>query len=348
LRIARQNYPSRSHIIFSGSAVKTSEWLTAVVRARWLGDLLILGVVAAFLASGAGWLMSRLFEVEPDIELMALAPIPTAPRDEEPITARRDAEQICERNVFDFTRRPCVEPVTTEPPETVIDEEPELPPLCEGSAHLVGTVVSKRRDWSFAMIETEGKAQPYRVGDDVDELGEVEQIGWRLVLVDRTGDPDCLLDVFEEQQPPRMSHKNHSARRRALLNRRKALQRKRAARAKTLNKNIDVVSPTERNVSRSFVDQLTENPTSLMRTVRVRPYSRDGQIEGFKLYRIRRNTLLARLGFRNGDLIRSVNGVEITGADRALAAYTKLKRASHLTVTIERRGQPMGLDFNVR
>lgn len=320
-----------------------------VSRARWLGDLLVLGTIASFLASGTGWAISQAFEPEPEDVVASLIP-PPRQEHHEPVARHRDADDICDNNVFDFTRRPCIEPeAPREEEEDTEVAEPDIPPLCEGSAELVGTVASKRSDWSFAMIEVEGETRPYRVGDEVEELGEVEQIGWRLVLVDRSSDTDCLLDVFAEQEEPqRRGRRNRARRGNSRSNRRRARRAKRRARRQKLNKNIDVVSSTERNVSRSFVDELTENPTNLMRSVRVRPYSRDGQVQGFKLYRIRRNTLLSRLGFRNGDLIKSINGIEITSADRALAAYTKLRRTDSLAVTINRRGRPMSLDFNIR
>ena len=69
---------------------------------------------------------------------------------------------------------------------------------------------------------------------------------------------------------------------------------------------------------------------------------------GVKLYGIRRGSLLSRLGLQNGDLLRTINGFDMSSPDKALEAYTKLRTASNLTVAIERRGQSMTLDYEIR
>jgi general secretion pathway protein C len=51
---------------------------------------------------------------------------------------------------------------------------------------------------------------------------------------------------------------------------------------------------------------------------------------------------------QNGDTVQSINGYDMTSPDAALEAYTKLRKADHLTVGVERRGQKMTLDWSVK
>jgi general secretion pathway protein C len=72
-----------------------------------------------------------------------------------------------------------------------------------------------------------------------------------------------------------------------------------------------------------------------------------GNVIGFKLYAIRPNSPLARLGFQNGDTLVSINGFALTSADKALEIYTKLREATSLEFEVQRAGKTLRLDLSV-
>ena len=90
-------------------------------------------------------------------------------------------------------------------------------------------------------------------------------------------------------------------------------------------------------VERRFLDAVLANPAALTRQARVVPTVRDGESRGFKLYGIRPGTLPKLLGFKNGDLIRSVNGVPISSLDKVMELYSSLRGVDHLELEVERR-----------
>ena len=51
---------------------------------------------------------------------------------------------------------------------------------------------------------------------------------------------------------------------------------------------------------------------------------------------------------QNGDIISSINGMEITSPEKALEVYSKLKSASHLSLGMERNGQKVTKDYSIR
>jgi general secretion pathway protein C len=91
-------------------------------------------------------------------------------------------------------------------------------------------------------------------------------------------------------------------------------------------------------VSKAFRDQLIANPALLSKQARVIPAMRDGETRGFKFYGIRPGSLPKLFGMKNGDMITAVNGQELKSADEVLGLYTKLRRASRITVSVESRG----------
>jgi hypothetical protein len=121
---------------------------------------------------------------------------------------------------------------------------------------------------------------------------------------------------------------------------------------------IDVVSgihcvaaaPDQRSIGRceierKTIDGLLASPASLAPHARIVPAIKDGQTLGYKLYGIRPNSLYKLLGFKNGDLVRSVNGREIDNIDTAMATYEQLRTQSEFRVVFERRDQPRELEI---
>jgi general secretion pathway protein C len=101
-------------------------------------------------------------------------------------------------------------------------------------------------------------------------------------------------------------------------------------------------------VDRAFVEKLLANPASLTKEARVVPAIRNGETKGFKFYGIRPGSLPKMLGVKNGDMVTMVNGIELKGLDQAMGLYSKLRNASHLSVTIERKGKPVQKEIDIK
>lgn len=99
-------------------------------------------------------------------------------------------------------------------------------------------------------------------------------------------------------------------------------------------------------VERAFVESLLANPMQLAKQARIVP-ARDGET-GFKFYGIRRGSLPKLIGLKNGDKLVAVNGEDLSGIDQAMGLYTKLRRASNLQVTIERKGKTINKEIQIQ
>jgi general secretion pathway protein C len=101
-------------------------------------------------------------------------------------------------------------------------------------------------------------------------------------------------------------------------------------------------------VERAFVEKLMANPALLAKQARVVPSVKDGETVGFKFYGIRRGSLPRLLGLRNGDLLTQVNGEDLTSMDKAMELYTKLRRASNLSITLQRKGKTISKEVQIK
>ncbi len=71
----------------------------------------------------------------------------------------------------------------------------------------------------------------------------------------------------------------------------------------------------------------------------------EGERYGFKLGRMKCGSVLHQAGFKNGDIIVSVNGLTIRSYADGVTAYMRLRAKRVLWVEVLRRGEPVRLDF---
>lgn len=92
---------------------------------------------------------------------------------------------------------------------------------------------------------------------------------------------------------------------------------------------------------------LFEDPTALSRQARVVPRYENGRFDGFKLFAIRPDSLWAKAGLKNGDIVRAANGRPLDSPNAALEAYAQAK-GSGFVLDVERRGAPLRLVYTMR
>ena len=104
---------------------------------------------------------------------------------------------------------------------------------------------------------------------------------------------------------------------------------------------------THFRVPRATVEAVVADPMKYISTVRVVPAMANGVPSGFKLYAIRPGSLPARLGLENGDQLDAINGMRLDSSAAVLEAYTKLRHAVRLEVSLMRRNQPVEITISI-
>jgi len=263
---------------------------------------------------------------------------------------KRDPAIILRRNIFDsaqgdLTAQPL--PEMTEDGQPIEEWDPSKPaPNCTGKLRLVGSVMSPGDpEWSFAAITgtSDGKTMLYREGSSVDGSRVLAVHSSSVVVSSSSG--ACQLLMFDEEEGALASAPTPTA---------KPSPAARAARGRNaglsdeeLNEGIEKITDTKFNIQRGLVDKALANQGSLMKTARVIPHEEDGRVVGVKLYGIRRNSLLGRLGVRNGDMLRTINGFDMASPDTALEAYSVLRSADKLTLAVKRQSKEVTIEYNI-
>jgi general secretion pathway protein C len=103
------------------------------------------------------------------------------------------------------------------------------------------------------------------------------------------------------------------------------------------------VDATHVEISRAAVDEVLADPDQLAALARATPVT-----GGFRLDAIRAGSLLDRLGLRDGDIIRGVEGMDVSTPAAALEVYQQLRSANRLTIDLARGGSAMQISIAIR
>jgi general secretion pathway protein C len=244
--------------------------------------------------------------------------------------------RIVERNIFGTTEKIDQVPVEeTEPIETL--EETTLQLALLGT--IAGDTASAR---AIILDKRERKQDLYRVGDSVQEA-EIRQI-LRGKVVLRHGEKDEILIMVEGDEKPQPSAKRASSRTRSTG------QTGSPSRTVPHPQETATIEVEEQTITlaQAELQESMNNINELMTQVRVRPYFRRGKPEGLIVSQIQQNSVFAKLGLVNGDIISSVNGQMISSPDEAFQFYSNLKSGGEVSIEITRRGQKKLITYDIQ
>jgi general secretion pathway protein C len=257
------------------------------------------------------------------------------------------ADAILSRNPFDHVtgslRPPPVEDTAVVASSALDASDPWNAPACDGLKVLVITA-SSDPDWSFAALTAAGETKSVlrRRGGEIGGK-KVHFVGWDRVWF-QNGSALCQAQLFKQADlpakpvaPPTTTTDPAAAPKSGAPGLDPALA-----------KGIQKLSPTEFNIDRGVVDKILENQSELMRQARIVPEQENGKVVGIRLFGVRPDTLLGVLGMENGDRLQTINGFDMASPEKALEAYARLRTADKLVVQVNRRGQNMNLDYNIK
>jgi general secretion pathway protein C len=194
---------------------------------------------------------------------------------------------------------------------------------------LLGTVTGSQQNAVAVIEETDKRKQGlYRVGDSVQDAIVKMILRGKVVL--RVGDKDEILTMEESSSRRRASSKQEAS----------PSRRRRPSRAPGRGASI--------TLRRSDVQDALKNINTLLSQVRIRPHFKDGKADGLALSNIKGDSIFAKLGLRDGDVVRGVNDRPIRSPDDILSFYKNLRSESRMSLQINRRGQERTINYRIR
>jgi general secretion pathway protein C len=306
----------------------------------WLVGVAVIVVCSSLAATAVAHVLAATALAESSDPKRPVAQRPAASRPTQ--QAADTGAALVQRNIFCSECLPPV-PVT----ESAVEVDPDHPPVTALPLRLVATTLSPDGGRSFATIRNTSSAQQgaYRVGDAIPGAGLVRRIlathvdfvnqaSHRLERVSMVLTPAPAAKPPPPRPVPDKKDRSQGNAREELL--------------AVVDRGVRQIDEDSYEVDRAVVNQVLANPSAAARGARIVPAVKDGKPNGFRVYRVKKNSAYARIGLKNGDTIQAINGFELTSMDKALEVYTKVREASSLSVSLTRRGKPMTLDYTIK
>lgn len=285
--------------------------------------LWVLGVVCVLLCGHfATEAASHILEAREQGAPVVLSPPPAGPPAAPPAARDKDGAGLAARNMFcsgcegaSAAPQPGPEPVAT-------------------AALPIDLLATSLGSPSFATLRNRdsGHQGAYGVGDAIPGAGTLARVAGTFIEIQRAaGGPLERLYLHGAPQPePALA----------------AVPREAPAEGPYADR-IRQLGDNSFEVERGLLVELVANPRAA-RGLRARPVMRDGEIEGFRLYGLNGSSPAAAAGLENGDTLLAVNGLQPRTPDEMLSVYSKLQTESKIELSLERRGSPVTLRYQMR
>jgi general secretion pathway protein C len=250
-------------------------------------------------------------------------------------TVDKDGGQFQARNMFCSD---CTPPVST----VATNTDPSSIQITSLPLVLLATMVGPVEDQSYAtIVNTDSQKQgAYSVGDPIPGAsGKLKAIKFKYVDFENNGHIERI--VLAGATPPATPVAVAETPASTGDEGKDDLQA-------SIDNGIKKIDDNTFEIDKALVDKVLANPMAVAKGARIVPAVKNGKPDGFKLYAIRPSSVYSKLGLTNGDTLQSINGFELTSADKALEVYTKLREATSLEMEVLRRGKPVTLKYTIR
>lgn len=199
-----------------------------------------------------------------------------------------------------------------EPPQEVAAPLPADLPETSLKLTLRGLIASTDPAEARAIVaDPAGKENFYRVGDTLPGNAELTEIHADRIVIRRGARHETLKlpkQLLEVERTP------------------------------TPRGNTTALAPRRSYSLREYRDTLLRDPQQVADLVRINPAYDKGRFVGYALQPGRDEAFLARYGLRPGDVVTSVNGVELDSPAKGLSLLKDLAGADTLNMVVERNG----------
>ena len=208
---------------------------------------------------------------------------------------------------------------------------------------LHGIVASNKDGNGFAMISYNGKTQEsYKRGEELPKKEMDKERELSGVILKRVDNNSVVIDnngteqLLELSESSLASSSNTSSARKAAPTR--ATNARKARPSRVAPRRLNSNNPNQIQTLSELREALLEDSQIITTVITPSLVRENGQVTGLRVYPSQNRALFRELGFRNGDVIKKVNDVEIDGSPSNLSILQQFADSPSLEITILRGG----------
>lgn len=209
---------------------------------------------------------------------------------------------------------------------------------------LIGTYVGPM---SFAIIEktSDSLQEAFRPGDRVFDAGTLKAVRDKSVEV-LSGGRTTILHIPEAEIPPAppVSQSGPASGRSTPPSPADSMTSPSGARLQYARKTGEREWALDQKAVLAALDDIS----SVLGDARLTPVLKNGDVQGFQITEIRPRGIFDALGLKNGDVLKRVNGFEVTSPEKAVQVLSAIKGETSINLDIVRGGANMSFHYEIR
>ena len=262
-------------------------------------------------------------------------------------TRMEDYQSIIRNNLFDPTMGiyvpPAYVPAPAPVPVPVVFQPvppppppPVIVPKVPLNVQLVGTVVHPDSP-SYAVIQDNRTRRQliYRVGDYLVDDAKITKIERNRVIVERD-DEQIVLEISLAPVSTPMGRTSPD------------VMQSTPQPVPPRGRGIRQISEGQWVMDRAEIDNAVNNLPEVMTKARVVPNFVDGKSNGFRIFAIQEDSIYAKIGLQNGDILKRVNEIDVRDPQNFMQVFQQLKDETRITVDFVRNTEEKRFDYTIR
>lgn len=209
---------------------------------------------------------------------------------------------------------------------------------------LLGTVVAGDHSAAIISLAASSEQQAVFIGDTIQPGVKLFAVEAEAIVVERGG----MLERVSLEQSEKLSSSPLSATDSAYMGASTMVPAS-AVGTSAINTATGsaATSGVTRQVDRVTLQKKISDFPALMSEARLVPHFVDGKSDGFVISDIVIGSLYQQVGLQNGDIIRKVNGKQVTSAQQAMDMYRALESATSIDLELMRAGQVQQVHYDI-
>jgi general secretion pathway protein C len=196
---------------------------------------------------------------------------------------------------------------------------------------LVGAIVSARGGVALVKNRDTSEVKAFKTGESVFNIGTLLSVDrQQMILVDNDGQMTMVsnkLGGITSRTPPKVIVSTED---------------------KHIEDGFSRIG-TKIEVDVRYRDRMIreELPNILMQASS-EPVVVNGEITGFRIFQFDQNSIFHKLGLKDGDIVKEINGIPLTDVAKTIRFLNGLREENQVQVNVMRNGAPVSLELNVR
>ncbi len=189
---------------------------------------------------------------------------------------------------------------------------------------LLGTVSAGEN--SLALMQVDGQFTIYHLQEELPDGGTIEKIFRNHIQVREQN--NSLTDVIineEGKVNKELSQADHSSE----------------------DKEIKQVDERHWVIPQRTAEETRQKLPAELRLAQIQPRITNGKTDGFIIRRLKRASILNKLGLKRGDVILNINDITLDGPESGLQVFQQLREARQISLAVERKSKAMTFTYEL-